>query len=377
MEMNYIKTNYLSIILSVFAIHVLFVNCTSKSKNIQEQVAEDKVNQRFFSDSSFWNQPIQPDAKIDPRSDNWIKLLQQEPTVDHFDFNNEMWTIPVYEVDSLTPTYDIKKIKLDQYEKDYRLSEKDYYGFGEGFGVAVPIPENATPDPAQDAHIAMVDRNRNIGWDMWGLKKRDDGTWESFTGMKYSLNGNGIFKTERYTDILDGESVHFHGPSRAAGVPTIAGLIMYDEIISGEIKHKLSFASRFAAFQEYVYPASWADGMYKGGIPEGAVLQLDPNLDLSQFDLLPGEIIVARALQKYGMVLVDVASGQSIYAEGLWGRSNADWKGLLRPQEDGLKAIKFKHYRVLEVSKSIRGKGVIAIKNRGYIRLEEEDWSPI
>lgn len=375
MEINFIKIKYLLKFINVFIVLIAILACSDSKKNNQEQPVEVKMTKRFFSDASFWNQPIPPNAKVDSRSDNWIKLLEQEPTVDHFDFNNELWTIPVYEVDSLTPTYNIKRIRLDQNEKDYRLSEKDFYGFGEGFGTAVPIPNDASPDPEEDAHIAIIDRDRNLAWDMWGLNKLEDGTWESFTGMKYALNGDGIFKTEKYASILDGESVHFHGPSRAAGVPTIAGLIMYDEIIAGEINHKLSCASRFAAFQEFVFPASWTDGTFDGGIPEGAVIQLDPNLDLSQFDLLPGEIIVAKALQKYGMVLVDVAFGQSIYAEGLWARPKANWKGLLRPQEEGLKAIKFKHYRVLQVTKTVKGKGD-ASKDRVGESLKV-DWNPI
>lgn len=340
-----------------------------EDKFIQKEKIESK---RFFSDESFWNQPITENPEIDPQSDKWIAYLELEPTVDHFDFNNKLWTIPVYEVDSLTPSYTIQKIKLSQKEKDYRLSKRDYYGFGKGFGSNVPIPDHATPDPEQDAHFAVVDRQRNLAWDMWGLKKKADGNWESFTGMQYKLDGDGTFSITDYSGIINDESVHFHGPSRAAGVPTIAGLIMYDEIKSGEIKHKLSFASRFAGYKEFVYPASWTDGLYEEGIPEGAVLQLDPDLDLSKFDLLPGEFIVAKALQKYGMVLVDVASGQSIYAEGLWARAGASWDGILGIQEDGLKSIKFKHYRVLKVNNVVKGKGD-ASKDRGNMRAQV-DW---
>ncbi|MCK5703333.1 MAG: hypothetical protein KAI29_19375, partial [Cyclobacteriaceae bacterium] len=102
---------------------------------------------RFFSNNSFWNQPLPENPEIDPRSDEWIELLKLEPSIDHFAFNNTAWTIPVYEVDSNTPVYNIKRRKLDENEKKFRLSKREYYGFGSGFGRDVPIPDFVRPDP--------------------------------------------------------------------------------------------------------------------------------------------------------------------------------------------------------------------------------------
>lgn len=333
----------------------------SQGCNLINQADQPK---RFFSDDSFWNQPLPENPEIDPRSDDWIELLKLEPSIDHFDFNNTEWTIPVYGADSKTPVYDIKPRKLDEKEKLYRLSDRDYYGFGEGFGKDVPIPDQANPDPEKDAHFAVVDWERKLAWDMWGAKKMEDGSWASFTGMKYRLDGDGIFHQQSYEGIFDDESIHFHGPSRAAGVPAIAGLIMHDEVLAGKIRHKLAFAIRFAAFQEFIYPASWADGIVLGGIPEGAVLQLDPKLDLGQFHLTSGELVVARALQEYGMVLVDMAEGPPIYVEGLWDQPDKSWEGVLPTQAAGLKEIKFEYFRVLKVGETVK-KGDISVVRRG------------
>jgi hypothetical protein len=123
---------------------------------------------------------------------------------------------------------------------------------------------------------------------------------------------------------------------------------MYDEVLSGEINHKLSCALRFVALKEYVYPAIWTDGNFKGGVPEGSVIQLDPNLDLAKFDLLPGEIVVAKALQKYGMVVVDFAAGNVLYGEGLWIYPDKSWKGVLRDWDAGISSIPLDNYRVLK-----------------------------
>jgi len=300
---------------------------------------------RFFSEASFWNQPIPPDARPDPRNEHAVALLRSEPT-GAFGINIEEWTIPVYEVDETTPTYDIARHFLSAEEKKDWDTTQEAFGHGPGFGREVPIPRSAVPDPEEDAHFAVVDWGRLLAWDMWGFRRRPDGRFESNTGMVYRLDGEGVFRTADL-GAVDGESIHFHGPSRAAGVPAIAGLILHDEVKAGRIRHKLACAVRYAAFKEFVFPAAWTDGFTPDGIPEGALLQLDPALDLSGFDLLPGERVVARALQEYGMVLVDVAQGSTLYAEGLWGHPGRSWKGVLRKSE-GIKSIPVERYRLLE-----------------------------
>lgn len=62
----------------------------------------------------------------------------------------------------------------------------------------------------------------------------------------------------------------------------MAVLIMYDEVRQGEIRHKLSCASRYVGYREFCYPASWTDVFIQGGIPEGAVIKLDPELWISK-----------------------------------------------------------------------------------------------
>lgn len=165
--------------------------------------------------------------------------------------------------------------------------------------------------------------------------------------MVYSLKGTGVWQTSDFPEVKDGDSIHFHGPSRAAGVPAIAGLIMLQEVQEGEIRHKLAFAAWHNALKEFVAPAAWTDGFTPGGLPEGAVLQLDPTLRPEQFNLSPAAKVVFRAMQRYGMVNVDVAGGNTLYGEGLYGDTSRTWRGLL--EENELKVIPLKHYRVLKL----------------------------
>jgi hypothetical protein len=306
---------------------------------------------RFFSDDSFWNQPIPANAEVDPRTDRWIKLLETEPTKLNFLVNCEQWTIPVYEVNRTTPLVKIGLLALSPEEQTHWHTNRTHFGHGQGFDL-VPMPHTATPDPQMDSHLALVDWEQNLVWDMWSLSRNPDGTWKSATGMVYAANGPGVFSTAEL-GVRDGESVHFHGPSRAAGVPAVAGLIMYDEVMAGEIRHKIAAASRFCAYKEFVFPAAWTDGFTEGGIPEGTLLQLDPNLDLAQFKLTREERIVCVAMQKYGMVLVDIAEGQPVYAEGLWGQPGKSWKGKLPHGAGGISTIPYKCFRMLKTGPAI------------------------
>jgi hypothetical protein len=314
---------------------------------------------RFFADGSFWNQPLPRNPEIDPKSAYYISLLERDPSGKNFGINLTQYAIPVFEVDETTPRVVVKHHYLSDAEKAVWQTDRTTFGHGRDFDAApVPIPEAAAPDPASDMHLALVDWKRMTAWDMWGVHRLPDGSWESNTGMKYRLDGPGVFDPSEFA-VEDGESIHFHGPGRAAGVPIIAGLIMYDEVAAGEIAHKIACATHFNAYKESTFPAVWTDGHYPGGIPEGAVLQLDPSLDLSRFDLLPGERVVARALQVYGMVNVDNAGGSPLYGENLnhdpRGRS---WKGILREWDGGIVSIPLSCFRVLKIGPVVhRGDG--------------------
>lgn len=164
--------------------------------------------------------------------------------------------------------------------------------------------------------------------------------------MVYAADGSGVWRTSDF-NVKNGESIHFHGPGRAAGVPIVAGLAMRWELLAGEVRHKIAMATWHNAFQQFVAPATWTDGFEDGGLPEGAVMQLDPALDLSAYGLSPAATALARAMQVYGMVNVDNARGNVVYTEGLYGHPGQTWDGIFEPDE--LKRIPLDKYRVVEL----------------------------
>jgi len=310
---------------------MFLINCSQITK--KKEQADVK---RFFAEDSFWNQPLENNPEIDPRNDHYISLLKKDHSHQNFGINLNRYTIPIYEVDSSVPL-----IKVGNHPDFNFRHHPDFDKMG------VPIPKDFKPSPGNDQHATLIDWKRRLAWDMFLVEKDSAGNWNSSTGVLVPLDSSGVLN-KSYFPVKDDESIHQYGPSRAAGVPSFAGTIMYDEIKAGEIRHKLSCALRFVAYKEYVYPAIWTDGNFKGGVPEGSIIQLDPKLDLAKFDLLPGELVVAKALQNYGMVVVDFAAGNVLYGEGLWIYPDKSWNGLLREWDGGISSIPLENFRVLK-----------------------------
>jgi len=288
---------------------------------------------RFFNKDSFWNKPIEKNCEIDPESKRLMDLLHDK-TNTGFKFNLKQWTIPVYEVDVATPVYRVEN----------KWCEKGCVKY-----LDIPIPDFALPDAQTDAHMVLFDRESRKVWDMLNARRQADGSWETLTSIEYAMDGSGVLNINEYGGKVV-YSVHMYGPCRASGVPAVAGLFMYDEIIAGKIDHKLVFATPYNDSKKYVYPpACYSDGLFEDGMPEGAVIQLDPELDLGQFSLKPPALVVAKALQEYGAVNVDNAGACAIYGEGLYGHPGRSWEGILG--EYDLSSIDLRHYRVLRMNK--------------------------
>jgi hypothetical protein len=99
----------------------------------------------------------------------------------------------------------------------------------------------------------------------------------------------------------------------AAGLSIFAGLVRYDEVASGEIKHaiRITLQDSKAAF---VAPAShWAaNSSNTNAAPMGMRLRLKASFDISGFSAT--NRVILKALQQYGAIMAD--NGSNMFISG-------------------------------------------------------------
>jgi hypothetical protein len=236
------------------------------------------------------------------------------------------YTYPIYKIDSSTPR---RTVQMTGYFSTY-TSDSDRVGAGfAGTLTDVPVPPEAAQSSGSDGSIVFWDPATGDEWSFW--------QWDESNGQITATNGY------RYNSKWSGR--FFDGKSgRGAGLPYLGGLVRPWEIAQGHIDHALAFAYAWPS-SEFVFPASKSDGAGEVGadLPEGSRLQLDPSLtdaDFDQMGLSPAAKVIAKALQKYGMYVIDNSGSTKIMVED---NLTANWGNMLtRNSVSGISLDKFR-----------------------------------
>lgn len=251
----------------------------------------------LYAADSPLNTPVPVDAPLDPESAGYVGLLAETAAAGDFVIELDAYSSTVFIADADTPRHDVQ------------LGCGPTWEMGVSVLRDVPIPTFAEParDPVDDAPIppggcgedaepddqlVVIDLETRCEYDFWQMR-RDGDRWIASWGNSIGLDGPGIYPR--------GLS------ARGSGFSTLSGLIWPSELAAGRIEHALVFSYPHPAAGGPVAPATESDGVStrRYALPEGARLRLDPDLDLGSLDLAPYELTVGRALQEYGMFLVD------------------------------------------------------------------------
>jgi hypothetical protein len=170
--------------------------------------------------------------------------------------------------------------------------------------ASVPVPDDAVVANDNDAHLVVWQPSSDTLWEMWKAR-RVDGHWEACWGGRLSStsSSNGVLPAP-------------YG-STATGISVGGGIVTIAELRQGHIDHALVMSLVETRSGVYSWPANRTDGWKSGAefIPEGQRLRLDPSLDLSTLSLTPVGLMIATAMQQYGVVIRDKAGSVSLYAE--------------------------------------------------------------
>ncbi len=287
-----------------------------------------------YDGSSPWNTPISTSPTVDPNSARYINAIADNGLP--LTSDPDQYTIPVYQISATTP---LATVNGNGYFSTYDNGDQSRVGHGSPWTFQVPVPTAAQGGVGSDSQIVLLDPASGTEWGFWQFAPdpTSPGNYIASNGYRYhSTSGY----DGRFADGLAG---------RGDGTPYLAGLVRPWEISQGQIDHALAFGYNSPS-STFVYPASKSDGGAFGGLlgvdlPEGSHLQLNPALtdaDFTQWGLNPAAKIIARALQRYGMYVVDHSGSSKIYLEA---RSTAQWDPSIN--RSILSAIPWTHFRVI------------------------------
>jgi hypothetical protein len=269
---------------------------------------------RLYSARSPFNVPIPASARVDPRSPAMVDQLVREVQDNGWTIASKAWTSAVYSADRRTP------------RRAVRLTSRSYRGWRLG---SVPLPARARVPGDADGGVVVIDRSTGCEYDL-GQARRTAAGWSARLANALPTGGSGVYP--------------FAEAPSASGFASAAGMIFPEELAAGRIEHALAFAMENTRAGGFVAPATGSDGWSRapGAIPEGARLQLDPTLDLDELGLEPWQKTIARALQRYGMLLADSSGAVALHSQHLQSATTRYWN------DDGwLPASLARHMRVL------------------------------
>lgn len=183
--------------------------------------------------------------------------------------------------------------------KSTRRSRVAFKWPGESDRVRYPIPSKVKREAGSDRHILMLDKSSCTLYELFDARK-SNGTWRAGSGAVWDLDSNRL-RPSGWTS------------ADAAGLPILPGLVRYDEVSAGAIRHALRFTAPRTR-TSYIYPARHQSGASASSDlpPMGLRVRLKESVDISGY---PRQArVILTALKRYGMILAD--NGSPWYVTG-------------------------------------------------------------
>lgn len=257
---------------------------------LKGEAAPQVAGCQVFPADHIWNTPVN-DLPLDPNSAAYVTTIGASATM-HADFGSGLWDggpigIPWVSVPGDQPGVPVS-----------------FYYDGESDPGLYPIPPDAPieggPNSDGDRHVLVVDRDNCVLYEVYDAWPQDDGSWEAGSGAIFDLRGYAL-RPDGWTS------------ADAAGLAILPGLVRYEEVAAGEIRHALRFTVPQTR-QAYVWPARHYASDLTGTQypPMGQRFRLKASYDISSFS--PDVQVILQALKTYGMLLAD--NGSAWYISG-------------------------------------------------------------
>ena len=258
----------------------------------------------FFAPTSIWNAPVPANAPLDPNSGAVVNSLLAQITPTNLGIGTTNGGVPIYTVGPDQPGV---HVTLNQGPGQTNL----HRAFD-----AVPIPAGAQPDPGSDENLAVYRPSTNEMWEFWKLTHTSTGWSADWGGRMANVSGNPGY----YQNMVSPQGrvlERWNWGTTAASFPLVAGVMRISELEAGVIPHALALAITHTCANVWASPAQRTDGDSTEAhcVPEGAHLRLDPSLNLALLHLPHFTMMMAKAAQRYGIIINNSSEGFTFRAE--------------------------------------------------------------
>ena len=176
-----------------------------------------------------------------------------------------------------------------------------YQGESDTGPYAIPLnaPIEGGSASTGDRHATSIDTSNCILYEIYYAFPQT-ASWQGGSGAIYNLQSNAL-RPATWTS------------ADAAGLPIFPGLLRFDEILAGEIRHAIRFTVPQTQ-RAYVWPARHYASSLTGPQypPMGARFRLRANFNISGYSAT--NQIILTAMKRYGMMLAD--NGSAWYITG-------------------------------------------------------------
>ena len=172
------------------------------------------------------------------------------------------------------------------------------------YAVPLNAPIEGGSSSTGDRHAIALDTDNCILYELYRAFPQSS-SWTARFGAIFDLRSNAL-RPSTWTS------------ADAAGLPIVPGLVTYDEVLSGEIRHAIRFTAPQTR-REFVWPARhYASSLTGTQYPRmGERFRLKASFNITPY---PADVqVILRAMKKYGIILAD--NGSAWYISG--GRTRA------------------------------------------------------
>ena len=228
----------------------------------------------IFPATNVWNKRIDA-LPVAANSDVMVAAIGIGSSL-HPDFSASGYGIPYNVVGSSTPRSSVSFTYASESDR-----------------VKYPIPAKPKIEGGSDRHLLMVDTNACKLYELFAAAHTTNG-WHAGSGAVWDLRSNHL-RPAGWTS------------ADAAGLPILPGLVRYDDVLRGAIRHAIRFTAPVTC-NGYIYPARHKAGSGSCATrpPMGLRVRLKRSVDISHYGSQAR--IVLTALKRYGMILADNGS---------------------------------------------------------------------